>query len=265
MANKRMFSIDVVDTDKFLDMPVSTQALYFHFGMRADDDGFVSSPKKIVKIANCTNDDLRVLISKGYIIPFESGVVVITDWRKNNTLKGDRYKPTVYQEELEILETQGNSYVLKKSDISTGNNLEPDWNQIGTKPEPQYSIDKYSIDKNKYIVEQSPTMCPFKEIIEYLNQRTGKNYKYSSKATQKHIRARTKEGFSLEDFKRVIDWKVSEWAGTDMEKYLRPETLFGTKFEGYLNAAPLPKKLKVEEEKESSTEAIDFSNAERKW
>ena len=68
MANKRMFSIDVVDTDKFLDMPVSTQALYFHFGMRADDDGFVSSPKKIVKIANCTNDDLRVLISKGYII-----------------------------------------------------------------------------------------------------------------------------------------------------------------------------------------------------
>lgn len=133
MANKRMFSIDVVDTDKFLDMPVSTQALYFHFGMRADDDGFVSSPKKIVKIANCTNDDLRVLISKGYIIPFESGVVVITDWRKNNTLKGDRYKPTVYQEELGILETQGNSYILKGSGISSGTRLEPDWNQIGTK------------------------------------------------------------------------------------------------------------------------------------
>lgn len=143
-----MFSIDVVDTDKFLDMPVSTQALYFHFGMRADDDGFVSSPKKIVKIANCTNDDLRVLISKGYIIPFESGVVVITDWRKNNTLKGDRYKPTVYQEELGILETQGNSYILKGSGISSGTRLEPDWNQIGTKLEPQYSIDKYSIDKS---------------------------------------------------------------------------------------------------------------------
>lgn len=67
MAAKRMFSIDVIDTDKFLDMPVSTQALYFHFGMRADDDGFVSSPKKIVKIANCTNDDLRILISKKHI------------------------------------------------------------------------------------------------------------------------------------------------------------------------------------------------------
>ena len=92
MAAKRMFSIDVVDTDKFLDMPVSTQALYFHFGMRADDDGFVASPRKIVKIANCTNDDLKVLISKGYVIPFQSGVIVITDWKTNNFIRSDRYK-----------------------------------------------------------------------------------------------------------------------------------------------------------------------------
>lgn len=94
MAAKRMFSIDVVDTDKFLDMPVSTQALYFHFGMRADDDGFVASPRKIVKIANCTNDDLKVLISKGYVIPFQSGVIVITDWKTNNFIRSDRYKAT---------------------------------------------------------------------------------------------------------------------------------------------------------------------------
>ena len=104
MAAKRMFSIDVVDTDKFLDMPVSTQALYFHFGMRADDDGFVASPRKIVKIANCTNDDLKVLISKGYVIPFQSGVIVITDWKTNNFIRSDRYKATKYQEEFEQLE-----------------------------------------------------------------------------------------------------------------------------------------------------------------
>lgn len=103
MAAKRMFSIDVVDTDKFLDMPVSTQALYFHFGMRADDDGFVASPRKIVKIANCTNDDLKVLISKGYVIPFQSGVIVITDWKTNNFIRSDRYKATKYQEEFEQL------------------------------------------------------------------------------------------------------------------------------------------------------------------
>ena len=85
MATKRMFSIDVVDTDKFLDMPISAaQCLYFHLGMHADDDGFVSSPKKIAKAANCGNDDLRILVSKNYLIPFDDGVVVITDWRVNN-------------------------------------------------------------------------------------------------------------------------------------------------------------------------------------
>lgn len=102
MAAKRMFSIDVVDTDKFLDMPVSTQALYFHFGMRADDDGFVASPRKIVKIANCTNDDLKVLISKGYVIPFQSGVIVITDWKTNNFIRSDRYKANMDANALNV-------------------------------------------------------------------------------------------------------------------------------------------------------------------
>ncbi len=68
MANRRMFSLDVVDTDKFLDMPASSQNLYFHLGMRADDDGFVSSPKKITKIVNCATDDLNVLISRGFVL-----------------------------------------------------------------------------------------------------------------------------------------------------------------------------------------------------
>ena len=230
MASKRMFSIDVIDTDKFLDMPVSTQALYFHFGMRADDDGFVSSPKKIAKIANCTNDDLRILISKGYVIPFDSGVIVITDWKANNLIKNDRYKPTRYQEEFKKLEVKDGSYIANQTVILDGIQMEPDWNQDGTQVEPQVRLGKDSIDKdNKYIVEQDSTKYPFKEIIEHLNQKSGKNYRYSSKATQKHIKARIKEGFTLEDFKRVIDWKVSKWIGTDMEQYLRPETLFGTK------------------------------------
>ena len=89
MRNKRMFSLDVVDTDSFLDMPVTSQALYFHLGMRADDDGFVSSPKKIAKSSGCNADDLKVLISKGFLIPFSSGVVVITDWKVNNYLRMD--------------------------------------------------------------------------------------------------------------------------------------------------------------------------------
>ena len=103
MANKRMFSLDVVDTDKFLDMPATTQCLYFHLGMRADDDGFVSSPKKITKLANCGEDDLRVLASKGYIIPFESGIIVITHWKQNNNIKKDRYQATKCTKERQNL------------------------------------------------------------------------------------------------------------------------------------------------------------------
>ena len=86
MAQKRMFSLAVTDTDKFLDMSASAQALYFHLGMHGDDDGFVASPKKIARGVGCNDDDLRLLASKGYIIPFESGVIVIVDWNINHTL-----------------------------------------------------------------------------------------------------------------------------------------------------------------------------------
>lgn len=120
MARRRMFSLDVVDTDKFLDMPSSTQALYFHLGMRADDDGFVSSPKRITKTVNCAEDDLKLLVTKGYLIPFESGVVVISDWKINNELKKDRYKPTIHLSEFEKIQTQKNkSYSLIKSMTDT--------------------------------------------------------------------------------------------------------------------------------------------------
>lgn len=84
MASKRMFSLTVADTDLFLDMPSSSQALYFHLGLRADDDGFVASPKKIAKICGCGDDDLRILVSKRFILPFESGIVVLTHWHLNN-------------------------------------------------------------------------------------------------------------------------------------------------------------------------------------
>lgn len=103
MANRRMFSLDVVDTDKFLDMPATSQCLYFHLGMRADDEGFVSSPKRITKLVNCASDDLNVLVSRGYVLPMGDGVVVLTHWKMNNYIQSDRYKPSVYQEERKKL------------------------------------------------------------------------------------------------------------------------------------------------------------------
>ena len=109
-----MFSLDIVDTDKFLEMPSSTQALYFHLGTRADDDGFVSSPRKIVSIANCGIDDLKLLITKNFIIPFDSGVCVIKDWKRNNYIQKDRYRETIYiQEKENLLTLTSGEYQLK--------------------------------------------------------------------------------------------------------------------------------------------------------
>ena len=117
MANRRMFSLTVIDTDKFLDMPSTTQALYFHLGMRADDDGFVSSPKKIAGIANCSMDDLKLLIAKGYVIPFESGVIVITHWKQHNYILSDRFRKPTIKKESEHLELVENVYKLDTENI----------------------------------------------------------------------------------------------------------------------------------------------------
>lgn len=103
MAEKRMFAKTIIDSDAFLDMPLSTQALYFHLSMRADDDGFINNPKRIVRMINANDDDLRVLITKRFVLVFDSGVIVIKHWRLHNTLRKDRYKPTIYQEEFKQL------------------------------------------------------------------------------------------------------------------------------------------------------------------
>lgn len=136
MAQRRMFSLQVTDTDKFLDMSASAQALYFHLGMHGDDDGFVGSPRKIARTAGCNDDDLRLLAAKGYIIPFESGVVVITDWKINNTLKNDRYHPTLYSTEKSRLTTDHAGRLM------LGNSQETRWNQNGTILEPEHNLTK---------------------------------------------------------------------------------------------------------------------------
>lgn len=115
MANKRMFSLEIVDTDKFMGLSLSAQALYFHLGMRADDDGFVSVTKKIMFFIGCSQKELKQLVDNGFVIPFESGIVVITDWKKQNYIQKDRYKPTVYTEERSCLDLINNKYHLKNT------------------------------------------------------------------------------------------------------------------------------------------------------
>ncbi len=115
-----MFSLKVVDTDDFLDMPPTTQNLYFHLAMRADDDGFVNSPKKIMKIVNSPDDDLKLLITKQFILPFQSGVIVIRHWKENNYIRNDRYNETIYKEEKASLkENSDGVYQMDTNGIPT--------------------------------------------------------------------------------------------------------------------------------------------------
>jgi hypothetical protein len=112
MANRRMFSLKVIDTDMFLDMSPTSQLLYFHLAMRADDDGFVSSPKTIMKVVNAAEDDMKILILKKYLIPFESGVCVIRDWKIHNYIQSDRYSETEYKKEKLLLKEVDGKYDL---------------------------------------------------------------------------------------------------------------------------------------------------------
>ena len=122
MAEKRMFTQKIIDSDAFLDMPLSTQALYFHLNMRADDDGFVNNPRKLQRYIGAGDDDLKLLLAKRFLIGFESGVIVIKHWRMHNTLRRDRYSPTQYQEELAMLDVKGNrAYTERDEDgVQTG-------------------------------------------------------------------------------------------------------------------------------------------------
>nr|DAK92202.1 MAG TPA: replisome organizer [Caudoviricetes sp.] len=150
MAEKRMFTQKIIDSDAFLDMPLSTQALYFHLNMRADDDGFINNPKRIQRTIGASDDDLKLLIAKRFVICFENGVIVIKHWRMHNTLRKDRYNPTQYQEQLAMLDVKDNNAYTEKPVDQMATTWQPNGNHL----EPQHSIDKYSRDKES-IVEDS--------------------------------------------------------------------------------------------------------------
>ena len=141
MAEKRMFTQKIIDSDAFLEMPLSAQALYFHLNMRADDDGFVNNPRKITKYVSASDDDLKILLMKRFIIGFASGVIVIKHWRMHNTLKLDRYHPTDYQEEFAQLGIKANKAYTDHPEAllpqNGGTKAEPEWNQNGTGLEPE--------------------------------------------------------------------------------------------------------------------------------
>ncbi len=151
MAERRMFAKTIIDSDAFLDMPLSTQALYFHLSMRADDDGFINNPKKIQRMVGCGDDDLKLLMAKRFILVFESGVIVIKHWKIHNYIRNDRYKPTLYQDEKALLADKDNkAYTfaeeLSKHDEKLGI---PDDNQAVYQMDTQVRLGKDRLGKDR--------------------------------------------------------------------------------------------------------------------
>ena len=170
MAERRMFAKKVIDSDLFLEMPLQTQALYFHLAMRADDDGFVNNPKKIVRMIGADETSLKILISNSFLIPFNTGIVVISHWKLHNYISRDRYKPTIYQDEKSNLKLQNNGVyeILYTNCIQDVHNLSTDCIQdvhnLGT----QVSIGKVSIGKDNIYISQKTKKLKFGEFQHVL-------------------------------------------------------------------------------------------------
>lgn len=144
MANKRMFALDVIDTDRFCEMPVSARLLYYELGMRGDDEGFVQNPKRIMLTTGTTVDDLKVLAAKGYVILFDSGVLVITHWQKNNFIQKDRFhETTCLAEKAQIQTTDSKIYEL----LPSGNKLDTPCIRTVSDLEAQTRLDKTRVEK----------------------------------------------------------------------------------------------------------------------
>lgn len=144
MANKRMFALDVIDTDRFCEMPVSARLLYYELGMRGDDEGFVQNPKRIMLTTGTTVDDLKILAAKGYVILFDSGVLVITHWRQNNFIQKDRFhETTCLAEKAQIQTTDSKIYEL----LPSGNKLDTPCIRTVSDLEAQIRLDKTRVEK----------------------------------------------------------------------------------------------------------------------
>lgn len=200
MAERRMFAKTIIDSDAFLDMPLSAQALYFHLSMRADDDGFINNPKKIQRMVGASDDDCKLLIMKRFIITFESGVIVIKHWKIHNYIQKDRYKETVYQEEKAQLEVKdNNAYTLADTPcIQNGYTLET-----------QVRIGKDRLDKDsiEVVVDEKPKRKRFvpptlEEVKAYCKERN------NNVDAEKFIDHYTANGW-LVGRNKMKDWKAA--------------------------------------------------------
>lgn len=181
MANRRMFSRDVVMTDDFLDLPPTTKALYFFLNLEADDDGFVGNPKTIMRLVGTTKEDMKLLIEGNYVLLFNSGVVVITDWTEHNSIRKDRKKPTRFTEEMQqIALVEGNKYQWLSDVQPTDNQLTTKCQTNGCIGEDRIGEDRIGEDRGVEVREEkqptptTPFNQDFANLYKSFEQETGK-------------------------------------------------------------------------------------------
>ena len=222
MANKRMFCLDIVNSDAFLDMPLSAQALYFHLGMRADDDGFIGNPKSIQRLAGASQDDLMLLITKRFLIAFDNGVIAIKHWRMNNYIQKDRKKDTVYIELLNSLEVKENGSYTEKKIMDTV------CIQDVSEMDSQNSIDKISIDKDSIEINNS---CSSVDEASEFFEKIWKEYPNKKGKTQ--VKASHKKALFKIGYERLVKAIQKYDDGVKDKQYL----MYGGRFftTGYLD------------------------------
>lgn len=235
MADKRMFSKKMISSDAFLEMPLTAQGLFFHLAMRADDDGIVDSPRKIMRECQAKKRDLDILIQKRYVLTFPSGVILIKHWRIHNTIAKDRYVPSTYTEELSTVMLKDNkSYTERKQNVG---NIETDCIQSDSKTE--RSIDKIREDKNSKDINvhsgemhdtENPSLDQFFESIWKLYPL--KKGKGQVSKTKKQVLQR----IGYEQIKRCVNRYVTEIKSSGKEKYMmHGSTFFNSGYVDYLD------------------------------
>ena len=148
MAKRRMLSQEIINDDRFIDMPLSTQALYMHLNVNADDEGFLNTAKRIQRIIGASEDDMKLLIAKGYVIPFESGVIVITHWKQHNYIQSDRFHATTFAEERARLKINDKTKTYEPQSVEIPT-MCPECIQDGYKMDTEVRLDKVSLDKDR--------------------------------------------------------------------------------------------------------------------
>lgn len=253
MAQKRMFDRNITTNDDFLELSAQAQCIYFYIGIVADDDGLTKNYKSYMKLIGATDKDLQSLIDKSFIYKFDSGVIAIRHWKINNTIRNDRYRPTMFQNEFsKIAIADNNEYILLETNgIPDGNQMDTQ-NSIDKNSKDKISIDENSLEKKSKeknnIVEKreditilSGNDIVVKDVIDYLNNKINSSYNWENKKIKELVNNWIEKGYKKLDFQIVVDKKFDEWKDTKMVVHLNPYTLFGDKFENYYNQ-PVKKK-----------------------